>query len=157
MELSDDPAFSRRIVRLLVTSAVVLGLLWDLARGIANLASLWEKGLLWGWVLMPTILGLSLRWPRLRYALMVPSFLVSVSLLGLCCTALPREALAAAGWILVTTGVLLGGVLGIWFWFRWLPVPNGLDQPFSRGRWTLVVIHISLIVIGLGCLALPKH
>jgi hypothetical protein len=51
--------------------------------------------------------------------------------------------------VLVTAGVLLGGVLGLWFWYRLLPVPAALDDPFSRGRWTLIAVHVSLIVVGL--------
>ena len=46
-------------------------------------------------------------------------------------------------------GILLGSVLGLWFWYRVLPVPAALDDPFSPGRWTLIGIHIALIVLGL--------
>jgi hypothetical protein len=45
--------------------------------------------------------------------------------------------------------MLLGGFLGIWFWFRWLSVPELLDYPFSRGRWLLIGVHVALIVTGL--------
>ena len=43
----------------------------------------------------------------------------------------------------------LGGTLGMWFWFRVAPVPDALDQPFSRGRWFLVGAHAALIVAGM--------
>jgi hypothetical protein len=73
-----------------------------------------------------------------------------VGLVALCLTALPSEPLARAGWVLVTAGILLGGVLGGWFWFRWLPVPASLDAPFAPGRWVLVAVHVSMIVAGLA-------
>jgi hypothetical protein len=53
----------------------------------------------------------------------------------------------------MTAGVLFGGVLGIWFWMRLLPVPPALDDPFSRGRWAMIAIHIALIVAGLALAA----
>ena len=99
---------------------------------------------------MPTILGLSLRWPRFRYGLVVPATLVTGALLAICATALPENHVAVSGWLLVTGGVLLGGVLGVWFWFRLLPVPTDLTDPFSGGRLALIVVHVGLIIIGLG-------
>lgn len=54
---------------------------------------------------------------------------------------------------MTTAGVLMGGVLGLWFWFRLVPVPRFLDDPFSPGRWALVTAHIILIVAGLGLIA----
>jgi hypothetical protein len=53
----------------------------------------------------------------------------------------------------VTAGILLGSLLGLWFWYRLLPVPASLDDPFSPGRWTLVTAHIALIVVGLALAA----
>src|SRR5258705_3506204 len=104
---------------------------------------------------MPSILALSLRRPRLRYALILPSSLVTVALVAICVTALPEGQVARAGWVLITTGVFLGGILGAWFWFRWLPVPAALADPFSRGRRALIASHGCLIVFppGLGCLS----
>jgi hypothetical protein len=54
----------------------------------------------------------------------------------------------------MTAGVLFGGMLGVWFWFRWLPVPRGLHEPFSRARWGLIGVHVSLIVAGIGLVLL---
>jgi hypothetical protein len=39
-------------------------------------------------------------------------------------------------------------LLGLWFWYRLLPVPASLDDPFSPGRWTLIAVHIAAIVVG---------
>ena len=66
----------------------------------------------------------------------------------------PEGQVARAGWVLITTGVFLGGILGAWFWFRWLPVPAALADPFSRGRWALIAIHVCLIVFGLALVGL---
>ncbi len=149
VELGVGAAFSRRVVRLAVTSALVLPLIWLLSTTTLRAHPLIGAALAAGWLLMPLILGLSLRRPRLRYALIVPSSFVSVALLAICLTALPDDNVASAGWLLMTGGVLLGGVLGIWFWFRWMPVPARLTDPFSAGRWALIVAHVSLIVAGL--------
>jgi hypothetical protein len=62
---------------------------------------------------------------------------------------LPVAPLPALGWLLMTAGVALGGLLGIWFWFRLLPVPPALDDPYSTGRWALIGLHIALIVVGM--------
>jgi len=148
--MSGDRQFARRVRRLAITSAIALGLVWRLAATTLDAHPLVEGGLAGGWLLMPSILGLSLRWPRLRYALVVPSVLVSVALLAICAAARPVNSAAGNGWLLITAGVLLGGVLGMWFWFRWMPVPGWLAHPFSRGRWVLIAIHVSLIVVGLA-------
>ena len=149
VEMTIDVRFDRRVIRLALESAVVHGFIWFLATAVleANLAI--RIGLLGGWVLMPLILGLSLRRPVLRYALVVPSSLVGLALLAICVTALPGDRVGRAGWVVMTAGVLLGGVLGVWFWFRWAPVPSRLHDPFSRGRLLLVGIHVSLIVSGI--------
>ena len=100
---------------------------------------------------MPVFLTASLRWPVARYGLAIPSTLVGVSLIAICLTDLPTEwGGARVGWLMTTAGVLMGGVLGLWFWFRMAPVPRFLDDPFSPGRWTLVTVHIVLIVVGLA-------
>lgn len=149
LELTSDPAFARRVVRLAATSAVVLGLIWWLARSTLQVDALIDRALLGGWLLMPTMLTLSLRRPRLRYALAIPSGLVGAALVAICLTSLPANGMSRLGWMLVTGGVLLGGTLGLWFWFRWMPVPPGLADPFSPGRWRLIALHVGLIVTGL--------
>jgi hypothetical protein len=149
VELTGDPAFARRVQRLALTSAVVLGIILWLATATVPGRRLVAVSLLGGWILMPSLLWLSLRWPRLRYGLVLPSFLVSAGLLVICFLAPPPHLMARAGWWLVAAGVLLGGVLGMWLWFRWLPVPATLTHPFSPARWRLIAIHIGLIVVGL--------
>lgn len=132
----------------------MLGLVWFLSRATLDIHPAIGVGLAMGWVLMPTFLGLSLRWPGVRYALVIPSSLVSVSLFAICLTALPEDGGASAGWLLIAAGVLFGGVLGIWFWYRRFPVPNGLQDPFSSGRWALIAVHVGLIVVGLALVSL---
>jgi hypothetical protein len=156
IELTTDKRFARRVIRLAWTSLATLGFIWWLDTG--TLESHWGigVGLLGGWVLMPSILWLSLRWPEVRYALVLPSSLVSLALLAICLTALPDQAVPRTGWVLVTSGVFLGGLLGLWFWFRWLPVPAQLHDPFSPGRWALVCVHISLILGGLTLIVVGR-
>jgi hypothetical protein len=108
-----------------------------------------------GWILMPLTLFASLVRPRLRYALVVPASLVTIALLAIVAAWPPASRVATAGWMLMTTGIAMGGALGIWFWFRLLPVPPALDHPFSRARWTLVGIHVALIVAGILLAATP--
>ncbi len=150
VELTNDPGFARRIVRLALTSCVALGLVWWLAITTLEAHPATGISLAAGWLLMPSLLLLSLRRPRLRYALVLPSSLVGLPLLAISAGSLATEPAARAGWLLLSAGILLGGVLGIWFWFRWLPVPAFLHDPFSRGRWLLVGLHISLVVGGLA-------
>ena len=154
VELTADPRFARRIIRLALTSALALGLIWWLSARTLNAHPAVSISLGAGWLLMPLVLVLSLRWPKLRYALVVPSFLVGLALVAVCTSALPEERVASAGWLLITGGVLLGGVLGAWFWFRWLPVPARLVDPFAPGRWVLVATHVSLITAGLALVGL---
>jgi hypothetical protein len=141
------------VQRLIAVSVVALGAITllavrdDAAAGvIAALAG--------GWVLMPSLLAASLRWPRLRYLLAVPSTLVGGGLVVFCLTGLPAGFLVRSGWWLVTAGIWLGSVLGMWFWYRWMPVPHGLDAPFGRGRWSLIALHAGSIVAGIGLLLL---
>lgn len=148
--MTTDPAFARRVARLSLTSAVALGLVWLLAAATLRAHAAIGACLAGGWLLMPTILWLSLRWPRLRYALILPSTLVSASLVAICATALPRDAAARGGWLMLTAGILLGGALGIWLWLRWIPVPARLSDPFCRGRWLLILVHVLLVVAGLA-------
>jgi hypothetical protein len=98
-----------------------------------------------GWVSMPTILAASLSRPSLRYALVVPAGAVSFGLIGMV-RAAPQDTVT--GWLLITAGILLGGFLGIWFWFRWLPVPRILDNPFGWPRLVLVGLHLALVLVG---------
>ena len=149
VELTDDPAFARRIIRLALVSSIALGLVWLLANVTLDEHPSVGASLALGWLMMPSILLLSLRRPRLRYALAIPSALVGVPLLIICATSLPDGQVARTGWLLLTAGILSGGVLGIWFWFRWMPVPGWLHAPFSPGRWALIGIHVALVVSGL--------
>jgi hypothetical protein len=149
IEMTADPRFAPRVKRLATTSLVALGLIWALAVVTLEAPPLVEAALAAGWVLMPTTLFASLARPRLRYGLVVPSTLVGVGLLAVSIGWLPADPIAAAGWLMMTAGVLMGGVLGLWFWYRLAPVPLRLDDPFSRGRWVLVWVHVALIVVGL--------
>lgn len=153
VELTADSAFSRRVIRLAMTSAVMLGVVWVMSRSKLEAAPSIEHALAGGWILMPLILSLSLRWPRLRYALILPSGLVAVALVAISLTALPEPTGARVGWLLITIGVLEGAVLGMWFWFRWFPVPDWLDHPFSRARWSLIGLHVVPIVVGVVSVA----
>jgi len=80
---------------------------------------------------------------------------VSLALLAICVAWLPAKPMAAAGWWLLTGGVLLGGGLGLWLWYRVLPVPRALDDPYAAGRWWLIGLHVGLIVAGWGLAAAP--
>jgi hypothetical protein len=148
VELSGDPRMGRRVRRLAATSVVALGLIWALARTTLGIPAAIEGLLLAGWVLMPSSLVLSLAVPRTRYLLAVPASLVTVGLAWICLEWLPAAPLAAAGWLLLTGGIALGGWLGIWLWYRAVPVPAWLDDPEAPGRWTLIAIHVGLVAIG---------
>ncbi len=144
IELTADRLFTNRVRRLVAISAVALGVIWGLA--FAEEASTWILALLAvGWVSMPTILAASLNRPAVRYALVVPAGAVSIGLIGMVMIA-PEET--AAGWLLIAAGILLGGFLGVWFWFRWLPVPRILDDPFDWPRLALVGLHLALVLVG---------
>jgi hypothetical protein len=146
--------FAMRVVRLTWVAAVALGVIWWLARIVIPDQPFAHHMLAAGWLLMPSILATSLRWPILRYALVIPSSLTTVGLLVICLSALPPAGAARVGWLLTTGGILLGGVLGIWFWFRWLPVPPSLSEPFSAGRWAFIGVHVGLIAGGMLLLLL---
>jgi hypothetical protein len=148
VEMQADRAFATRIVRLACVAAVMLGVIWWLAGRSIPDQHLAHPARAAGWVLMPSILIVSLRWPGLRYALLVPSLSVTVGLLSICVHELPLGGAARVGWPLTTAGILLGDVLGMWFWFRWLPVPPSLVEPFSPGRWALIAVHAGLITSG---------
>ena len=144
VELTANRLFEHRIRRLIVISTVALGVIWGLA--LADNAKVWVLVLLAiGWVLMPSILALSLRRPMLRYALLMPASAVSVGLIGMTLTA---QDSTDVGWLLITLGIVVGGTLGAWFWFRWLPVPRALNDPYGPPRVALVGLHIGLVLIG---------
>lgn len=149
VEMSSDPAFLGRVRRLAAVSTVALGSMWALAINMVDAHRAIHVALFAGWVLMPTVLGLSIRRPAIRLLVAVPATLVGVALVAICLTALPANGIARVGWLTATCGILLGGVLGAWFWYRWLPVPASLQDPYSRGRTALITVHVALVVAGL--------
>jgi hypothetical protein len=153
VELTRDRRFDRRVARLTVVSAVALGLVWSLVVTTLEAPPEVEAAFAAGWLLMPTTLASSLLYPRLRYGLVLPASLVSIGLLAVCLGWLPADPAVAFGWILMTAGVALGGGLGLWLWYRLLPVPGALDDPFSAGRWALIATHVALIVGGFALAA----
>lgn len=153
VELTTDQRFSGRVKRLAATSAVALGLIWALAITTLELPLVIDVAFAAGWTLMPTMLVASLARPRLRYGLVMPASLVGIGLLAVCIGWLPNDGLVAAGWLLMTASIALGGGLGLWFWYRFIPVPARLDDPFSTGRWALIGVHVALVVTGLGLAA----
>ena len=114
IELTDDRRIRGRVVRLAVVSLVALGLVAGLAAATLDAPPAILAGLALGWVLVPAVLAWSLRELRARYLLVVPSSLVTLGLLSICIEWMPASAMAAAGWLLMTIGVALGGVLGLW-------------------------------------------
>ena len=155
VEMTADSRFGIRVIRLAATSVVALGLIWGFQAATLNAPAFVGICLAAGWASMPVLLMVSLRWPMARYGLALPSTLVGFGLIAICLTALPSDwGAARVGWLMTTAGVLMGGVLGLWFWFRLAPVPRFLDDPFGPGRWTLVAIHIALIVVGLALIGL---
>ena len=152
--MSADPEFARRVVRLAATSVVALGVILLLGVGTGAGAGWIGLALGLGWALMPALLFLSLDAPGLRYALVVPATLVGVALVAICAGSQAISPVAWAGWLLTTIGVLLGGVMGAWLWFRALPVPVWLQDPFGSARWALIAAHVGLIVIGMVLVAL---
>ena len=155
IELSGDRRFAGRVRRLAATSVVALGLIWGLATLTLEVSAVERTALLSGWVLMPTVLIASLWRPQLRYLLVIPATSVTLALMAIVAWALPANPVAALGWVLVTLGVAMGGMMGLVFWYRIIPVPAALDAPFSRGRLGLIGLHVSLIAVGLGLAAMP--
>ncbi len=152
--MSGDPEFARRVVRLALTSVVALGVIFLLGVVTGSGAGWIGFALGLGWVLMPALLLLSLNTPGLRYALVVPATLVSVALVAICAGSHAISPAAWAGWLMTTAGVLLGGVMGAWLWFRMLPVRVRLQNPFGPARWALIATHVGLIVFGMVLIAL---
>jgi hypothetical protein len=158
IEMSDHPLFLPRVRRLASVSSIALGVIWLLAIGTTEPHSIAIDGaLLAGWILMPTVLWSSIRHPEMRVLVFVPSALVTVGLIALCLAALPEDSLVREGWLLVTGGILLGGFLGGWFWFRWFPVPASLDAPFSSPRWMLIGLHVAMILVGIALVGLGHY
>jgi hypothetical protein len=147
--MTADARMAGRVRRLAVVSVVALGLIFALWSRTGRGEVLIGAALAAGWVLMPSMLVLSLRWPQIRYGLVVPSVLVGSSLLAICLFSPMPSTVTKVGWWQICAGVLMGGVLGGWFWFRWLPVPAQLNDPLSPGRWALITLHAGLIVVGL--------
>jgi hypothetical protein len=156
LEMTTDAAMAGRVRRQMAISTLALGVIWVLVATGGDAHGVIVAALAAGWVLMPALLGLSLRRPRLRYGLIVPAGLISAGLLGLVLTALPDDAAERIGWLLTTAGVLSGGVLGSWFWYRMLPVPKALDPPVAPGRWALIAGHVFLVVAGIILVTLGR-
>ena len=156
VEMSSDPAFLGRVRRLAAVSTIALGAMWALAARTLDAHGAIHLALFAGWVLMPTVLGLSLRRPAIRLLVAVPATLVGVALVAICLTALPDDGVARVGWLATTAGILLGGILGAWFWYRWFPVPASLENPYSRGRSVLIGVHVTFVVAGLLLVALAE-
>jgi hypothetical protein len=155
VELSADPVFARRVRRLGLVSLVALGAVWGLAVTTLEVPPLIGGALLAGWALMPAVLFASLVWPLLRIGLALPATLVTLGLLAIAAGWLPDAPLVATGWVLMLAGIGLGGVMGLWLWYRLLPVPAALAHPFSPARWLLIAVHVALIVVGMALAALP--
>lgn len=149
VELTDDRRVASRVRRLAATSVVALGLIWALAAMTLQAPAPVLAALAAGWILMPACLAASLRRPGLRYLLVLPSTLVGVALTAIAVAWRPPDPMASLGWILMAIGVLLGGAMGLWFWFRVMPVPRSLDDPFSTRRWAIIALHVGLVVAGL--------
>ena len=147
VEFTHDESFEARIRRLSVVSVVALGIITALAiRDDAPIGVV--LALVVGWVLMPSLLRLSLRRPPLRYALAIPATAVTGALGVFCLTALPSDA-SVAGWWMITGSIALGALMGMWLWFRWLPVPRDLEDPFSLQRLALVAVHVAGVLAGI--------
>lgn len=149
LELTDDGRVAGRVTRLAGVSLVALGVITWLAAARTEAPPAVVAALAAGWILMPLVLVVSLRRPGLRYGLVLPSTLVTVGLLAICLRWLPADPAAAAGWLSMLAGVLLGGGMGAWLWFRMLPVPASLQDPLAPGRWALIGVHVGLVVAGL--------
>jgi hypothetical protein len=149
VELTHDRTFEARIRRLSVVSLFALGTITWLA--IRDDASSTVVLLLTaGWISMPTVLRASLRRPGLRYALSVPATLFAGGLTLFSTSLADLEATSAAGWWTITVSLWFGAVLGMWLWFRWLPVPAWLTDPFGPGRLAFVTAHIGGVLIGIA-------
>ncbi len=148
VELTGDPRVRGRVRRLAAVSLVALGSIAGMAAASLDAPPVVLTCLALGWIIMPAVLAWSLVEPRARYLLVVPSSLVTLGLLAICVGWLPGSETAAAGWLVLTGGVVLGAVLGLWVWYRLLPVPAALDDPDAPGRWALIAVHVALVIFG---------
>jgi hypothetical protein len=153
IERSADPSFSRRVRRLGLVSLVAPGLIWWLAATRLTAPPALLVTLLAGWWLMPTVLFASIPLPTLRPLLVLPATLITAPVLAIAVWWPPDRPVAALGWSLIAVGLLFGGIMGGWFWFRWAPVPAALDDPFSPTRWSLIAIHVGCIILGFALAA----
>ena len=149
LELSPDRQFAHRVRRLGLVSLAAPGVIWWLAATRTGAASPLLVALLVGWWLMPAVLLGSIPVPALRPLVIAPATLITLPVLAIVMWWLPGQAMADLGWMLIAAGLLLGGMLGGWLWFRWLPVPVALDPPFAPARWALIGVHVGLICLGL--------
>jgi hypothetical protein len=155
LALTGDRRINARVRRLVAVSVVALGIIWALARTTLELPGAIEAALAVGWALMPLVLAASLAVPRLRYLLTLPASLESAALLALLMGWRPADPLSAVGWILITAGILVGGTLGLWLWYRLLPVPAWLDDPSATARWGLIGVHVALVAAGMLLASTP--
>jgi hypothetical protein len=146
IELTTNPWMTRRVHRLIFVSSVALGVITGLA--VSNDGPTWAVlAIAFAWFAMPTALWASVDRPVLRYLLVVPALSASVGLIGM---AIATSGVVTAGWLIVLIGISTGGMLGMWFWYRFLPVPYSLDDPYGTPRLSLLAIHIALVLIGIG-------
>jgi hypothetical protein len=150
IEMTGHPRFRSRVRRLAITSGVALGVIWAMAVRTLDASRSIEGLLLAGWVTMPTVLGLSLTRSSIRRLVVAPTLLVTAALIGICLWELPHAGLARAGWLALTAGILMGGGMGVWFWYRWIPVPRAFDDPYARARSTLIAVHVALVLGGIA-------
>lgn len=157
IELTTDVRIRDRVARLTLVSLLALGILAGLAAVTTEAPPAVVAVLVTGWLAMPAVLAWSLRRPSARYALVLPASLVSLGLLAICVGWLPASTAASAGWLLLASGVWLGAALGLWLWFRLVPAPAALHDPFAPGRWALIGLHVGLVALGaaLAATALP--
>jgi hypothetical protein len=150
VELTGDGRVRGRVGRLTAVSLVALGVITWLAATTTAAGAPVIALLAAGWVLMPAVLAWSLVEPGVRYLLAVPASCVSLGLLGVCIEEASATGAVPAGWLLVLAGVLFGASMGLWVWYRILPVPAALDSPVAAGRWALIGVHVALVLAGLA-------
>jgi hypothetical protein len=155
IERSTDRRFVRRMKRLIGVSAIALGLITWLGLAVAGAGVLPNTLLVGGWVSMPLLLAAGLTRPGWRYLLAVPAGMVLAGLIVIALGAAEDPA-SRTGWWLMAGGILLGATLGGWFWYRWVPVPRFLDDPFSPVRWSLVAAHTGLVVLGFALVVVSE-
>jgi hypothetical protein len=136
-----------------MVSLVAPGLIWWLAATRLAVPPPALICLVGGWWLMPSVLLASIPIPALRPLVIVPATLITAPVLAIVAFWLPGRPVADLGWALIAAGLLLGAVLGGWFWFRWAPVPAPLDPPFAPMRWMLITVHVVMICAGLALAA----